>query len=244
MLSLIQNIIEKPEIKRQVDEFYTSYRFFILQALYYLSLCAYTLFRCIKITNYGANGYLLTFFVILIGVTLFKLLLIYKKQSMAVFPSLFQFLFFPESEQKLLFLVFVVNPLFYLVLIKTLRGSTHFYVDIFVNLFFETIGLYILPTVFEITILIFLMIILSTADVVAKKLTVTKELEKTLNDDGVDCLICKCEFEKNEILTILKCKHKFHDDCITTWFKVNNACPLCKQTLLQKGSLRQIVAKY
>lgn len=244
MLNLIQDIVNKGELKKQAQEFYNSKRFFCIQAAYYLGICIYTFVKSVDLINNDANAYLVTFFVIIIATTMIKIVLVYRKDSMVIYPSLLQFIYYPENDQHSRFLIFVINPLFYIVLLGTIRSSTHFVADKFATLFINVLFLYLLPIILELFIFMFLVVIFASADVVADKVVVTKEMEKKLEDEGEDCLICKCEFEKDEILTYLKCKHKFHEDCISTWFKINNACPLCKQTLLQQGSLREIVSKY
>mmetsp|Transcript_47055 Transcript_47055/g.54238 ORF Transcript_47055/g.54238 Transcript_47055/m.54238 type:complete len:288 (-) Transcript_47055:215-1078(-) len=47
------------------------------------------------------------------------------------------------------------------------------------------------------------------------------------NDCETNCTICLVDFEPDEELTITQCLHRFHDDCITRWFKDNRVCPVC-----------------
>ena len=42
------------------------------------------------------------------------------------------------------------------------------------------------------------------------------------------CIICQYEFQVNEMLKVLPCKHCFHPDCIEEWLKNQKACPYCK----------------
>lgn len=48
------------------------------------------------------------------------------------------------------------------------------------------------------------------------------------------CSICldtlnSKECTKQELkIRILPCNHKFHDECIERWFKIDNSCPYCK----------------
>ncbi|PWA61823.1 Zinc finger, RING/FYVE/PHD-type [Artemisia annua] len=48
------------------------------------------------------------------------------------------------------------------------------------------------------------------------------------DEEGVDCAICICELEENEMVPVLACKHKFHENCIKQWLERQNLCPLCK----------------
>jgi len=42
------------------------------------------------------------------------------------------------------------------------------------------------------------------------------------------CIICQYEFQNNEKIKVLPCKHCFHPDCIDEWLKNQKACPYCK----------------
>ena len=45
-------------------------------------------------------------------------------------------------------------------------------------------------------------------------------------DNHIVCSIC-CEKSTHDNV-ILDCKHSFHENCIKTWLKYNNSCPLCR----------------
>lgn len=49
------------------------------------------------------------------------------------------------------------------------------------------------------------------------------------DDDEVfdDCIICFQPLESGDRVGDLPCKHLFHADCLKTWLKRRNACPLC-----------------
>eukprot|EP01080_Neovahlkampfia_damariscottae_P001390 gene1390-12010_t len=47
-----------------------------------------------------------------------------------------------------------------------------------------------------------------------------------------NCTVCLENIKKNEIVSILPCKHEFHQDCIETWLKeYSKNCPLCKKEM-------------
>ncbi|XP_020259188.1 E3 ubiquitin-protein ligase RNF181-like isoform X1 [Asparagus officinalis] len=48
---------------------------------------------------------------------------------------------------------------------------------------------------------------------------------------GDRCTICLSGIRTGEIAGQMPCRHFFHRDCITTWLRVNNSCPLCRNTL-------------
>ena len=56
--------------------------------------------------------------------------------------------------------------------------------------------------------------------------------ENNINDyKNITCNICLENFEIGNILRILECNHEFHENCIITWLKQNNTCPICRHEL-------------
>ena len=43
-----------------------------------------------------------------------------------------------------------------------------------------------------------------------------------------NCVICMEDFEMDLEIVVLPCKHGFHTDCIASWLKKSELCPLCK----------------
>lgn len=41
------------------------------------------------------------------------------------------------------------------------------------------------------------------------------------------CTICQEQFENNQIIRELKCRHIYHIKCIDTWLCIQTKCPLC-----------------
>ncbi|KAJ3321239.1 hypothetical protein HDV06_004464 [Boothiomyces sp. JEL0866] len=52
-----------------------------------------------------------------------------------------------------------------------------------------------------------------------------------LNEEDATCSICLCEYENDENLRQLGCKHHFHQTCIDEWLHLNAKCPLCVQNI-------------
>ena len=52
-----------------------------------------------------------------------------------------------------------------------------------------------------------------------------------------ECTICRCNLNSNSIYADAKgvdssintgnCGHTFHSECINSWIKTNNVCPIC-----------------
>lgn len=47
------------------------------------------------------------------------------------------------------------------------------------------------------------------------------------NEKELQCSICLCEFEGEEEVRRLPCKHYFHRGCIDGWLRISRACPMC-----------------
>lgn len=43
-----------------------------------------------------------------------------------------------------------------------------------------------------------------------------------------ECVICKSDFELDEKITVLECKHILHTECISEWVKYKSECPTCR----------------
>ncbi|TRY54436.1 hypothetical protein DNTS_023705 [Danionella cerebrum] len=52
-----------------------------------------------------------------------------------------------------------------------------------------------------------------------------------LTDKGVKCPVCLLEFEEQETVREMPCKHLFHTGCILPWLNKTNSCPLCRLEL-------------
>uniref|UniRef100_A0A672K8E2 RING-type E3 ubiquitin transferase n=1 Tax=Sinocyclocheilus grahami TaxID=75366 RepID=A0A672K8E2_SINGR len=57
----------------------------------------------------------------------------------------------------------------------------------------------------------------------------------TINAENIEqeqcCAICCCEYVKDEIATLLPCRHMFHKLCVTLWLRKSGTCPVCRHVL-------------
>lgn len=57
----------------------------------------------------------------------------------------------------------------------------------------------------------------------------------TINTENIEqeqcCAICCCEYVKDEIATLLPCRHMFHKLCVTLWLRKSGTCPVCRHVL-------------
>jgi hypothetical protein len=51
------------------------------------------------------------------------------------------------------------------------------------------------------------------------------------NANETECSICKSDFEGNDHVMLLSCKHFFHESCIKRWFNQSVKSPICRKDL-------------
>lgn len=61
--------------------------------------------------------------------------------------------------------------------------------------------------------------------------------------DGADqtamsCTICLCEYEPDDLLRKMPCRHLFHKECVDEWLKLKRTCPLCKFDVARVNRVR------
>lgn len=54
--------------------------------------------------------------------------------------------------------------------------------------------------------------------------------------DEKKCAVCLCEYERNEEVVVLPCKHMFHESCIKPWLKDHRTCPTCRKDVTDLSS--------
>ncbi|KAJ9565479.1 hypothetical protein OSB04_001445 [Centaurea solstitialis] len=62
---------------------------------------------------------------------------------------------------------------------------------------------------------------------ISKRLRMAKYRQEGEEESEI-CVVCQVEFEKEERVGVLQCKHRFHAECIKKWLLHKNLCPLCK----------------
>ena len=55
-----------------------------------------------------------------------------------------------------------------------------------------------------------------------------------LDSERKQCVICLVDFNCGDKVTMLPCIHMFHTDCIQSWLKTKNFCPLCRLKLTKE----------
>ena len=56
-------------------------------------------------------------------------------------------------------------------------------------------------------------------------------------ENGYCCVICLNDIDENDenTYTIQECSHKFHSNCLISWFRTNNSsCPTCRNDISSK----------
>jgi len=59
----------------------------------------------------------------------------------------------------------------------------------------------------------------------------TKLVSPSFAAEGKKCPICLIEYDEEDELKVLPCKHFFHTKCIHPWLSKINSCPLCRYEL-------------
>lgn len=52
-----------------------------------------------------------------------------------------------------------------------------------------------------------------------------------LEEKNKECSICISDFTNESIISITKCNHVFHTDCIKEWYKYKTDCPICREKI-------------
>jgi len=57
-------------------------------------------------------------------------------------------------------------------------------------------------------------------------------LTTALQTQDDNCSICQDPIEQNQSMRIIRhCTHRFHQDCIDTWFEQHVSCPTCRHDI-------------
>ncbi|KAJ3324270.1 hypothetical protein HDV06_000309 [Boothiomyces sp. JEL0866] len=59
------------------------------------------------------------------------------------------------------------------------------------------------------------------------------------NEEHKECPVCQDDYQIDEELVRLPCKHIFHPNCIINWLKLNGTCPVCRFSLVENKSPTQ-----
>ncbi|KAK1419388.1 hypothetical protein QVD17_28555 [Tagetes erecta] len=66
-----------------------------------------------------------------------------------------------------------------------------------------------------------------SADSIASLRSVIYKTQNNQNGSSETCVICRLDYEDEDDLIILSCKHSYHSACITNWLQINKVCPVC-----------------
>ncbi|KAJ4774857.1 RING/U-box superfamily protein [Rhynchospora pubera] len=79
----------------------------------------------------------------------------------------------------------------------------------------------------------------ASADTIASLPSVNYKSQNVEAENAEQCVVCRVEFEEDESLSILPCKHMYHPECISKWLQINKACPMCSTEVSTSGDSRK-----
>ncbi|EAS01923.2 zinc finger (C3HC4 RING finger) protein (macronuclear) [Tetrahymena thermophila SB210] len=125
--------------------------------------------------------------------------------------------------------------------------SSNFYITLWANLILDHIQIFALVFFVSVLLVVFLVILIfSRTKILIQRFKHQKKLKlrlqslkkdkfvKSDNPDQVkECSICLNDYQNDETIVILNCdsKHIFHQQCIETWVKQKDECPLCRAVI-------------
>ncbi|KAG5415714.1 hypothetical protein IGI04_003281 [Brassica rapa subsp. trilocularis] len=66
-----------------------------------------------------------------------------------------------------------------------------------------------------------------SADIIASLPSKRYKDGENQNGTNESCVICRLDYEDDDDLILLPCKHSYHSECINNWLKINKICPVC-----------------
>ncbi|KAJ0037923.1 hypothetical protein Pint_23208 [Pistacia integerrima] len=79
-----------------------------------------------------------------------------------------------------------------------------------------------------------------STDTLASLPTIKYKTGSSQNGSNDSCVICRLDYEDDETLTLLSCKHSYHSECINNWLKINKIFT----AFLPVGTLQSIGAYF
>lgn len=69
----------------------------------------------------------------------------------------------------------------------------------------------------------------------------TEEIDKLEKETvaNIQCGICMENTNGNETVLILPCEHKFHEECLKPWLRINKFCPICRADVTKNEDNKQ-----
>eukprot|EP01102_Stenamoeba_stenopodia_P023216 TRINITY_DN9921_c0_g1_i1.p1 TRINITY_DN9921_c0_g1~~TRINITY_DN9921_c0_g1_i1.p1 ORF type:complete len:288 (+),score=28.19 TRINITY_DN9921_c0_g1_i1:211-1074(+) len=54
--------------------------------------------------------------------------------------------------------------------------------------------------------------------------------------EELSCAVCMDNFQANDMVRKLSCKHIYHDKCVSQWLEINSTCPMCRATVTEAST--------
>ncbi|KAM7484842.1 hypothetical protein LguiA_000851 [Lonicera macranthoides] len=74
-----------------------------------------------------------------------------------------------------------------------------------------------------------------SADTIASLTSMNYKTQSSQGGSSDTCVICRFDYEDDDTLTVLSCKHSYHSECINNWLQINKVCPICSAEVSLAG---------
>lgn len=74
-----------------------------------------------------------------------------------------------------------------------------------------------------------------SSDMIASLPSVNYKAQSTAEGIADQCVICRLDYENDDALIVLPCKHAYHSECINNWLRINKVCPVCSTEVTTSG---------
>ncbi|KAL3824299.1 hypothetical protein ACJIZ3_020328 [Penstemon smallii] len=74
-----------------------------------------------------------------------------------------------------------------------------------------------------------------SAETIASLPSINYNSQDMKEGNSDSCVICRLDYEDDDTLTVLSCKHSYHSECINNWLHINKVCPVCSAEVSTSG---------
>ncbi|KAM0677611.1 E3 ubiquitin-protein ligase rnf38 [Binucleata daphniae] len=76
-----------------------------------------------------------------------------------------------------------------------------------------------------------------------KRIIVYRYKNKINKTQNLDCCVCFCQYNPDDLIMELVCEHYFHKTCIKPWLKLQGICPMCRSIAIKTRKVKTEVVE-